>query len=89
MHIVPVTLTLRGHNLDLDVPGNDAPDLERMVAQVEMLVLAMVALEDPRVDAVLTAFGFKLDTVEIVDGREQVVTIFPPGETLSPPGEQG
>lgn len=77
MEIIPVTLTIRGHRLDLEVPGEDAPPAERMIAQVEMLILCAIAREDAKVDEVLRAFGVTLQQVDVDDdGNETTRVIF-------------
>ena len=58
-----VKLELRGVVLELEAPGEDADPVERMIGDVEMLVLALLAIENPAVDTVLRNFGFKLDGV--------------------------
>lgn len=62
--VVQVRLQLRGQTLELDAPGPDAPVADRAAAQVEMLLLALLALDDSRVDGVLRAFGFRVEGPE-------------------------
>ena len=78
MEIVPITITIRGHRMELEVPGADAPALEKLIADVEMLVLVAIALENPEADAVMRAFGLTLRQEQVVDGETVMVTIFPP-----------
>ncbi len=61
MEVIRVHVPVRGQVLELDVPGADATAANRLLAQVEMLLLALLALEDSRVDGVLSAFGFSVD----------------------------
>jgi hypothetical protein len=64
--IVTVRVPVRGRNLVVEIVRGDAADA--LSTQLHMLTLALVALEDPRVDAVLRAFGFEVRQGETVIG---------------------
>ena len=61
--IVTVQVPVRGHIVPVEVVQDegDRPSVGNAIAiHLEMLTLALAALEDPRVDAVLAAFGFEI-----------------------------
>lgn len=62
MELITVVVPIRGKHYELEAPGPDAPPEIRAHAQMEMLVLALVAMNNPEVDAVLDAFSFVLQT---------------------------
>lgn len=59
-----IELNVRGQRMQLEIPDrapdDPAPPLEDFQLQLDMLCLALIALEDPRVDGVLRAFGFRV-----------------------------
>jgi hypothetical protein len=72
MEVIRVIVPIRGEEYELEAPGPDAPPEIAIVANMNMLILALIALDDPKVDAVLGAFQFEIETGS---GRR----IFPPG----------
>lgn len=72
MEMIPITVRIRGVDYELEAPGPDAPPELVLISNINMLILALIALENPDVDAVLSAFRFQIGTG---DGQ----TIFPPG----------
>ena len=63
MEIVTVRIPVRGKEIEIEVPGGDADPTSMVLAQLEMMALALLALEDPKVDAVLRGFGFRIEVL--------------------------
>lgn len=79
--IVTVLVPVRGHTVAVEIVQDDSP-ATALATHVEMLTLALAALGDPRVDAVLAAFGF-----EIRIGKDLLV--FKPLDSTEPVGYEG
>jgi len=61
MEIKTATVTCRGKTFEVEVPGRDAESGDYISAILEALLVALHALEDPRVDGVLAAYGILHD----------------------------
>lgn len=80
MEIVTIELEIRGRSVNLDIPGEDAPPMHALVRDLQMVCISLLALEDPRVDAVLEAFGFRAQYEDTEQG--EVVVLFPGGSKV-------
>lgn len=70
VELITVRVPFRGRVLEMLVPADDAPDHIRAASQLHMLTLALLNMENGKVDAVLMEFGFTLT----LDGE----TLWPP-----------
>ena len=61
MEIEKKTIMLRGKAVEVAIPGHGAGDLEQLASFMEAFMLSLLALEDPRVDAILDAYDIRAD----------------------------
>lgn len=81
MQRIPVSLTVRGQELSVHVPGPDAPPEVVFAESITMMITALVAMANPDVDRVLAAWGYSL----IVNQGDREVVIFPPPKAQTIP----